>query len=119
VKRMKSEKGLGRSWKRTVSRIVMLAVAATVAGVMLTWTERKGGTDETVDIVGPMVSLSKINSHRMRDQELYRESLEMDLRTLRVQLVQMSDSKTDVFFNRIDRLMERIDEVKHLPSEIY
>ena len=105
-------------FKRNWLSVASLVGAAAIAIVIIQWNWTAPGTENSIDIATPIVSLSEIYSHRIHDQELMRESLEMDLRTLKLQLFALNESTdpetTDALLIRINNLMEKIDQAKVL-----
>ena len=95
-----------------------LVAAAGLAAVLVNWNAQAIPAQGNVDIVGPMVSLSEINSRRILDQEMLRESLQLDLRTLKLQLYALNDSNEAEVLGRINRLMDRIDQTSVARSDI-
>ena len=89
-----------------------LVTAAMIALVLLRPDPELRQKENPIDILGPVVSLTEINSQRMLDQELLIESLELDLRTLKLQLAVLNDSGEDEVLGKIDALMQKIDQVK-------
>lgn len=67
----------------------------------------------------PLILLQEINEQRSEDQERMRESLEMDLRTLKLQLVSLDQENAELMSNRINDLMLKItDQTDSKYSEI-
>ena len=96
-------------------RLTVLASAAAVAILMMNLTfENEPGS--RTDVVTPLVQLAEINSQRLRDQELMRESLEYELRTLKLQTESLDENNAREILDRIDRLMEKIEGAKILDS---
>lgn len=61
------------------------------------------------ELAGPMAALVEINSERIRDQEFLRETLELDLRTLKLELAIVGQQNSaDLILGRIEKLMERL-----------
>ncbi|MEM9409935.1 MAG: zf-HC2 domain-containing protein [Planctomycetota bacterium] len=66
----------------------------------------------TDELLRPLVLLQEINRQRTEDQESLRESLEMDLRTLKLQLVSLERIEAEQVRGRIDELMKKVGNVK-------
>lgn len=95
-----------------------LAVTAAVLFMILTLAWPLAEQPPSEGILAPLVALSEINSQRIQDQKLFRDSLELDLRTLKLQLASIaSGSEPEAFLGRIDRLMDRIDAMEHTDFE--
>lgn len=64
------------------------------------------------EVVVPLVSLMQINSTRQEDHEFFRESLELDLRTLKLQIDALENQDQRAHFReRYQRLLQRIKEI--------
>ena len=107
-------------WKRRLATIGSLAGAAVAALVMMNWNVVENDVPRVrVDLTTPVVKLAKINSQRMQDQELLRESLELDVRTLKLQTLSLDDERADEMLDRIELLLNRIKQAKVLENENY
>ncbi len=94
---------------------VSIAATAVVALLLLSLVPLIRRTGETRNTVAPLVVLTRINSERIEDQKVLRDSLELDLRTLKLQVATLDSGEAATgFLNRIDRLMKRIDEFESM-----
>ncbi len=61
------------------------------------------------ELLAPMVALAEINTERIRDQEFLRETLKLDLRTLKLELAAVDrDNSNELILERIRMLMDRL-----------
>ena len=88
-----------------------LAASAVIALVLFSLAVSMSRTSDSVEIRNPLVALNRINTERIEDQRFLRDSLELDLRTLKLQVATLDsgDAATGLL-NRIDDLMKKIDE---------
>jgi hypothetical protein len=102
----------------TAAALVLLAWSLT----NWTWQRRElAPSYAEVDILSPLVSLAEINSERIRDQELFRESLELDLRALKLRVYSLDKPDTVAtkrIMGKIDQLLVRIDKVRFSENEL-
>ena len=64
------------------------------------------------EIVAPLVSLVQINSTRQEDQEFFKDSLELDMRALRLQIDALDDpQQRDELKEQFEQLLQRIKEI--------
>ena len=107
-------------WKRNLAAIITLAGAAVIAFLMVNLNVvENDGPKMSVDLTTPVVRLTEINSQRLHDQELLRESLELDLRTLKLQTLYLDDARAEKILDRIELLLKRIKQAKILENETY
>ena len=73
---------------------------------------------DTEELLAPLVSLTEINSQRIEDQRFLRDSLELDLRTLKLQLASLeSEDASAALSDRIDGLMQKLAEFEITSAE--
>ena len=98
-------------WTRSVPYAALVALAAALVvwlGVVMPGTKQASASE----IVVPIVSLAHINSARQEDQAIFKESLELEMRTLRLEIKLLDDkgaSKNDLE-KQYEQLMRRIKE---------
>jgi hypothetical protein len=120
------EKCAGRASRRWLWSGAGLTAAALVllAWSLTNWTAQLrelAPSHAEVDILSPLVSLAEINSERIRDQELFRESLELDLRALKLRVYSLDKPDTVAtkrIMGKIDQLLVRIDKVRFSENEL-
>ncbi len=113
----KNRTGIATKLKFCIAGALVAAVVVAFAMVDLGGSPRPNGDE--LDLVQPVVKLSEINSQRVHDQELLRESMELDLRTLRMQVAAADDGSQSQFLERIEELLERIQKAEISSPEDY
>lgn len=62
------------------------------------------------ELLAPIVALTEINSERIRDQEFLRETLELELRTLRLELAAVDlENSNELMLGRLELLLDRLN----------
>ena len=88
----------------------LLAIVAVSLGMVLSGARRA----DAGEIVDPIVSLAHINSTRQADQAILKESLELDLRTLRLEIELLNDvnQSKSTFREKHDLLLKKINDIQ-------
>lgn len=95
--------------------LASLAAAVTITAVLLNLNIDQNERDgRRVDLATPVVRLTEITTQRLHDQEMLRESLELDVRTLKLQTQTLDDDRAEEILDRIELLLERIEQAKIL-----
>lgn len=107
-------------WNLRFGVIGGLAASFVLAmAIFNTGSEKNTNPVATGAVIPPLVKLVQINSHRLQDQELLRESLEFDLRTLKLQMESKGTENRDVMLDRIDALMRKVEKAKSSKSDLF
>ena len=106
-----AERKSGQLW----ASYTPLAGLAGIAAAILIWLGVYLPGSKSADaseIVVPLVSLAHINSTRQEDQAILKESMELDLRTLKIQMDSMGDEDRMIELNRqFEQLLKRLKEI--------
>jgi hypothetical protein len=107
-----------------VMRIVSVAVAATVIIGLFAFygtgnAEATATQVHAADIAVPLVSYSQMNFQRMRDQRALAETLDLELRALKLEIASIKDQeKSKSLTAAIDALLEKIKSIETNNSKI-
>jgi len=106
-------------WQKISVRIVPFAVAAavviSVAVPYFSKPRQANSAEFAAQIAEPMVSISRLNDQRLRDQIAVCETLRLELRALKLEMTTIDDHRlTESVSIRIDRLFERISEIQNV-----
>ena len=111
-------------WTALLMRAIPVAVVATVvAGLLAPNGSSKSTATATelqaAEIVVPLVSYSAVNLQRMRDQQALVETLELELRALKLEIASIHDQeKSKSLAARIEALLEKTKSIEMINIEI-
>ena len=110
-----AEAGRFRFDKRGVS----LAVAASILLVTVTAVLFRSPRANADQLMIPLTEMQLINEHQRATQETVLQTFEWELRALRLQLGQVEnrETKRDELIDRLEGLLQRVDEVKRVRGE--
>ncbi len=111
-------------WTRVAIRVIPAAVAATVLVGLFAFNgagkaEATATQVRAAEIAVPLVSYSQMNFQRMRDQQALAETLDLELRALKLEIASIKDQeKSKALTAAIDALLEKIKSIETNNSKI-
>lgn len=103
----------------TMWRMLPLAVAATllVCLTIVSWPNSTPANAEQItpaQFIEPMTDLHVLNFEKQKAQDLMLRTLNMDLRSLRIELSQMNSSAEDreIFASQIDAMIKKVESLE-------
>ena len=107
------EKTKSRRRNRILLRYGSLAAMVAFVALTLSMTIPLQKEAAAEELMVPLVSLAEINSQRIQDQDLLQQSLEFDLRTLRLQIESIdTNDVSDSIRDRLEQLRKKLEDFR-------